>query len=340
MKRILFSKLFFSLFYLSYAQSVSAQNQMDPYQSIESSYSSNSEVYGLMPSSQAPFCSEGGWMFKADFLYWSTDFNSISSIDAIIQPDDTAFDATIQIKHPSQTWDPGVRLTAGWVDSNNWDIQASWTNFYNSTTNHTAPFMLQVATENLNTEGSSKFAFRYNAADLQLGKTMTLSDYIIIRPFIGVQAIWTQISSNLNLTVPPLDGSDGFTAGLRMKKDAWGIGPKIGINSAWGNLNGFSLIANINGSLAYGKQKSKTNLDVDVGSTVDINIHLMGSSHWQLMSTVQFQSGLAYNGQFLNNDFRINALWECNTISHASDILIFDKSINTQGLTLSLEYLY
>lgn len=347
MKKTMFTRFFLSLFYLSCVQSVMAQNQMqccDP----TNNYMPNTEMYCTTPSWNDQCCTapcendQSNWFFDADFLYWSTDFNAISAINAGIQTTETTADATIHIKHAKQKWDPGVRLTAGWSGCDNWDIQTSWTNFYNSTTKRTAPFMLQINEDNLGTEGRSKFSFRYNAADLELGKTLCLSPYLHIRPFIGVHAIWTQINSKLNIIAPPVNGTDlqtdGFTFGLNMKRHSWGVGPKIGINTLWGNYNGFSLVANINGSFVYGKQKANINAEVDITSAVDINIHLLGNSHWQLMSTAQIQSGLSYAGNFCNHEFRINALWECNSINQANNILIFDKSINTQGLTLSLEF--
>lgn len=288
------------------------------------------------------WCEESYWDFKADFLYWSTDFNAISAVDVELETTESTADASIQIKHPEQKWDPGVRLTAGRIFCGNWDIQGSWTYFYNSSTNDRTPFQLQVNMDSLNTSGSSRFVFRYNAADLELGTTLCLRPCLFIRPLIGVHAIWTQIDSNLNLIAPPSTGpdidTDGFTVDINLNNHSWGVGPKIGINTLWGNFRGCSLVANVNGSLVYGQQRSKINAEVDVTSDVDINVHLMEDSHWLLMSTIQMQAGLSYFGCLCNNNFRINALWECNVLNQANNILIFDRSISTQGLTLSLEY--
>lgn len=289
-------------------------------------------------------CGESKWLFQADFLYWTTDFNAISSIDASIQAEDSVADATIQISHPKPKWDPGVRLTAGWIGPEQWDIQASWTNFYNSKTNSTAPFILQVATDNLGTSGNSKFTFRYNAANLEVGNTLALSSFLTIRPFAGIHALWINSDSKLFLVAPPMAGmtlqTDGFTANLNLNKRSWAVGPRLGINTSWGNFNGFSLVGNVSGALVYGKQQAKVNAEVDITSAVDINIHLRGDSRWHSMSTVQMQAGVAYTGNLCNNEFRISALWECNTISQANNVLIFERSISTQGLTLNLEYLF
>lgn len=328
---------FLSLCYLSGSQLLLAQTQVDSCYPIDTCIS-NTEICCDSP------CWQNYWDFQADFLYWSTDFNTLGAIGVELATTDTTADASIQIRHPKQKWDPGVRLTAGYLGCVDWDILGSWTYFYNSTTNHRAPFQLQVNVDNLNTSGRSQFVFRYHAADLELGRTLCLKPYLVIRPLLGIHAISTQVDSKLNVIAPPSSGpdldTDGFDVAINLKKQAWGIGPKIGINTLWGNLRGCSLVGNINGSLVYGEQRAKLNASIDITSDVDINIHLMGDSYWQLMSTIQFQSGVSYHGRLCNHVFGISALWECNVINHANNILIFDRAVCLQGLTLNLEYLF
>lgn len=334
MKKTTFIGFFLSLFCLSWAQPALAHSQ----EAICYPTDNCREFYCMSP------CGQNHWDFAADFLYWSTDFNALSAIGAEIATTETTADASIQIKHPNQQWDPGVRLTAALIDCDNWDITGSWTYFRNASTNHRTPFQLQVNVDNLNTSGSSRFVFTYNAADLELGTTLCLRPCLFARPFIGIHAIWTQIDSRLHLIAPPSTGpdidTDGFTVGINMNNHSWGVGPRIGINTLWGNFRGCSLVANVNGALVYGEQRAKINAEVDITSDVDINIHVTGDSHWQLMSTIQMQGGLSYLSCFCNNSFRINLLWECNVLNQANNILIFDRAISTQGLTLGLDYLF
>lgn len=335
MKKSILTGFFLSLYCMSYSLPLLAQRQMGCFD-VCGTCCSNSEIC-CTPSWRQNF-----WDFKADFLYWSTDFNTISAIGVGLVTTESTADAAIHIRHPGQGWDPGLRLTAGWFNCGNWDVQGGWTYFYNSNTNKSAPFALRVNEDNLNTIGRSKFVFRYNAADIELGTTSCLTSFLRIRPLIGVHAIWTQVDSKLNLLVPLSadPNPDEIAIGINLKNRAWGVGPKIGINTLWGNCNGFSLVANVNGALVYGERDLKINAEVDIASNVDINIHLIGNSNWQLMSTVQMQAGLSYCGCVCNNNFRINALWECNVFNQVHNLLIFERSINTQGLTLSLEYLF
>lgn len=282
-------------------------------------------------------CDQNKWKFGADFLYWTTNFNTVRGLDVSIQNTSTLTEATVNVAHPKQKWDPGVRVTAGWSGCDNLDVLGSWTYFYNSNANHHSPFMLQIDTTTITAAGGAKFVYRYNAADLELGKTLCLSPWLVIRPLIGVHAVWLELDNALNLTISQ-PGTYGLAISLNAK--AWGVGPKLGVNTNWGNYNGFSLVGNVNGSFVYGKHDGKVNAMVDISSPMDVNVHLTGQSHWVLMSTVQLQSGFSYATSFWGNEFRLNALWECNLINQADNVLILERSISTQGLTLGLEFTF
>lgn len=331
MKKTKLTRLVLALFYLSCFQPAVAQSTAYG-RSVTNGGFSNGACCGC----------QNNWDVEADFLYWSTNFHAISGINVGVQTADSAADATIHITHPTQKWDPGVKLAGGWTSCNNWDVQGRWTYFYNCNVSHRTPFELQIDADSFHTQGSSKFVFRYNAADLELGKTLCCGRCFLIRPILGVHAIWTHIKSNLNLTAPATTGTsldtDGFTVGLHLSNKAWGIGPKMGVNTLWGNCKGFSLVGNICGSLVYGEHRVRANAEVDIVSDVDISIHAAGRSYWGMMSTVQIQAGLSYACCFCCKALTIQALWEGNLINQANNVLIFERSISTQGLTLGIEY--
>lgn len=287
---------------------------------------------------------QNNWFFEADLLVWSTNFNTFSGIDVGIQTTDTTADATFFLMHSGRNWDPGVRLTAGWSCNNNWGIQGRWTYFYNSVSNSKAPFDLLVNTDGFHANGGSKFALKYNALDLELENILYLSPCMIIRPLVGIHALWTETQARLNFAVPAQSGTsldtDGFAVMFNPKNSNWAIGPKLGVNSDWGNFKGFSLIGNVFGALVYGQHKAQINAEVDVTSDVDIRIHLVDSAFWELLSVLQFQTGISFSHCLFQCPCRVDLLWEANLINEARNTILFDKSISMQGLTLKMGFAF
>lgn len=318
------------------------------------------------------------WMIAADFLWWSANFNTISAVDADIVTGNNV-QANIHLKRPYTTWDPGVRLTAGYVPGyDHWDAQAAWTFFYNSTESSniplkvdvtdpsksggnvistilgsitnlsSSPFQAAAATATTQdvgfTGGGSKFSFGYNAADLDVGKSYFISRSFFVRPYTGIHAIWTDMDAHYSLT----SGGNVFNSGggevdvhVHIDIDTWGIGPMLGFNTNWGQFKGFSLIGNIAGSLVYGQISDKTTVNLLIApQTIDITFK--DSRYWQLMPTLQIQFGLSYCLYFgqSDNQFRVNAMWESNFLWETGNILVFDKSISMQGLTLSFGFMF
>lgn len=268
----------------------------------------------------APKCdSQGNWDMWADFLWWSANFNTPTNVDTSFSDSET----NIKIKRPGSQWDPGVRVGLGWnTGYDNWDVQGFWTYFYNSAT-----------------QDHSKVSFRYNVADYEMGKAYYVSRHFMIRPFTGIHAIWTSLnyrtSSDINIFSVINSVSTVFSGTTRTELSSWGVGPRMGFNSNWGDYRGFSLLANISGSLLYGKELAKADIDAP-----GVDYDIRDRDHWQLMPTMQLQFGLSYaccfgGGQ---NQFRISAAWESNFIWEAANVLYYDRPISMQGLTVDLRF--
>ncbi|MBS0603833.1 MAG: hypothetical protein JSS60_02215 [Verrucomicrobia bacterium] len=291
----------------------------------------------------APKCdNQRAWNFNADFLYWSTNFNSLSGLEAEVTSSDE-YNATIELERPDAEWDPGVRLALGWnTGYDNWDIQGMWTYFYNSTTGHETPIKIEYLGQDVGFDGGhTKFSFRYNAADFELGKSFYVSRHFFIRPFTGVHAIWTTVRNFLELDSDADDLVGDVDVEGSIRQSAWGVGPRIGVNTNWGDFRGFSLIGNVSGSLVYGKHLGKGSFDVEVDET-EVDVNIRGEEYWQLMPTMQLQMGLSYGCCFGKdkNQFRVNAMWEANFISEAANGPGTDKAISMQGLTLDFGFIF
>lgn len=307
-----------------------------------------------------PKCdNQGSWDLWADFLWWSSNLNNITGFDVDETATTTDIDINVHLKRPGSHWDPGVRVGAGWnTGYDNWDIQGYWTWFYNSSKKGESPASFEVnEIESLFDEGHAKARLRYNAADFEIGKAYYVSRHFFIRPFTGIHAIWTSLhtsfdyESDLTATVnfpfvstglinEPLSAtsSGAADADVKLSIETWGVGPRIGFNSNWGDFRGFSLAGNISASLLYGKLLGKAKLDID--SANDIDVHVRDHEYWQVMPTLQMFWGVSYaccfgKGQ---NQFRVSTGWESNFIWEAANFFLYDKPISMQGLTVDLRF--
>jgi hypothetical protein len=309
----------------------------------------------------APKCdNQGNWDFWADFLWWSSNLNSLTGFEAEVNATTTDEDVSLHFKRPGSHWDPGVRVGAGWnTGYDNWDVQGYWTYFYNSSKKGENPASFEFnEVQEIYHEGSAKLRLRYNAADFEIGKAYYVSRHFFIRPFTGLHAIWTSLDNSFDFesessaspTLPiitngligaaalSLDSSGETDADLSQTIEAWGVGPRIGVNTNWGDFRGFSLLGNISGALVYGKLLGKAKIDID--SLVDIDVHIRDHEYWQVMPTMQIQWGLSYSCCFGQgqNQFRMSAAWESNFIWEAGNQFFNDKPISMQGLTVDLRF--
>ena len=299
----------------------------------------------------APKCDTQGYMdVWADFLWWSANFGigpGTSTELTGLTPGllNTATDVDLEIKRPGSKWDPGVRVGLGWnTGYDNWDVQGYWTYFYNSRHRHEDALEVEIDDEvgvGL-TEGRAKLRMRYNAADAELGKAYYVSRHFYIRPFTGIHAIWLSQDDDESL----LSEGDylGVTAGTREVAfhsdiDCWGIGPRIGFNSNWGNFRGLSLLANVSGSLMYGYSIYKSKWEFETAGS-EVVVRLRDNDHSQMIPTLQTQWGIAYGFCFGKgyNQFRISAAWESNFLWETSNFLQNHRPISMQGLTVDLRF--
>jgi hypothetical protein len=301
----------------------------------------------------APKCDEQGVVdVWADFLWWTTNFNmppGLATELATIVPNlnNTTNDLRIKIDRPDNRWDPGVRVGIGWnTGYDNWDVQGYWTFFYNSKTKHHTPLDLDVVGQPTSgiELGKVKQRFRYNAADVELGKAYYVSSHFYIRPFTGIHAIWTsqvddeRYNSNGTFLNNAFNGTKEYE--FRSDMGSWGVGPRIGFNSNWGNFRGLSLMGNISGSLVYGQFQFKQKMEVEPSTTTEYTINLRDKQYWQLMPTMQILMGLSYSCCFGNGQyqFRASAGWETNFIWQASNFWYVERPISMQGLTAEIRF--
>lgn len=308
---------------------------------------------GICSSLHAQCVTIGG-----EYLYWN-----------ILQPNmpyATLVDDITTFAHPKsilqkQEWASGFRLTAGIDLPCRFDVSASWTrfhtDFHGSTSQPTIvasqliePFndALIIGGDGIGGTASSKWNLRFDMYDLNFGCLTFDSCLFAIHPKIGVKGgkiRQNQIVQYNNFFDTATDLSLDST--IELKNNLWGVGPKIGLDSAYKLGCGFSFVGDFSLALLYGNlSTSVTSVINEIGGAyidssfkehnhlLQPNIQLFLGLNWDSAICKNFPVtiGVGYEVQYFWNTWHIRNSRRQDWISQ--DVGFSDLMFN--GLTIKL----
>jgi hypothetical protein len=117
----------------------------------------------------------------------------------------------------------------------------------------------------------AKWTLTLNSIDLDIGRTFWVRECFTFRPYAGIRGAWTRTQfETKSLYINTVSGSSGATA-LQTATDLtainrftdhfWGVGMHVGIEPTWIFCCNWSLFADFNAALIYGKARSKKRED-------------------------------------------------------------------------------
>lgn len=184
--------------------------------------------------------------FFIDALYWHTG----ETVDwAFTLTQGQNFEKS-SFKTFSFDWDPGFRIGLGYnMKHDQWDTQASYTWFQSKAKDHTngsvTPAFLAARLSLLEpfSTGKARLNIHYNMFDWDLGKNFLPSEFLSLRPSIGLKGGWITQSIHSKWTIPNLLGFFLFTASENLKQSFRGGGPKAAVTGqfCFGNIRKHSL---------------------------------------------------------------------------------------------------
>lgn len=233
-----------------------------------------------------PCCSPCGscndWSFTAEALIFKAcedGLNFGTHTEVFTDSNDQDFiDSRVKNIHPD--WHVGFRLGIGYsLPCDCWGMELNWTHFQshaNSTFSSpfneqdvSVPGPLQFFTPaygytDLNTQAAdaitstkSSWKLHLDLIDLELGRSICLSECLTIRPHIGVRAAWINQSFNIqNFADAP--SLSGVIQDVHLTNDYEGVGLRGGLDTQWNLGCGLSLYGEAAASVLYGNFNLKS----------------------------------------------------------------------------------
>lgn len=281
-----------------------------------------------------------------DPLYWrateNVDFYHSSNLDAT--------NLVIGFKTITYDFAPGFRVGAAY--EGNFDTKLYYTKFYtrakdsasgNLTTEYLGGRLAQTTPTSFYKTGQADFRINFNMIDWNVGKHFDVSNTLMLRPLVGLEAgvINQTFNTNFQGQYTPSTGitNNNFALTENITNNFFGIGPKIGIESklVFFQKNDFvySLVANFETSYLWGSWNIRDIQQNNSSGTVIVNVanRDVGSLGLQGM----MGAGLNYK------NFSMKLAYELSDWTNQCQF--FDDETGTkntdlylQGLTLSFSY--
>lgn len=173
---------------------------------------------------------------------------------------------------------------------------------------------------------SAKWKSHLSYLDLDLAYGFTVCECLEIKPHIGFRGLWMHQSIDI-------EGSGDIELQAQAKGRLKGFGLEGGLLGAL-NLNcGFSIVAQLGGSLVYSKNKSPEYMRV-LGADLNAKIKTKDTTYSSIASVDSFV-GLVYVGCLCDTFFDIQLGWEHHVFMNVNQLSTSNEgNLFMQGLTL------
>ncbi len=325
------------------------------------------------------------WQAREDNLAISVS-SSYSQANGVsgspIIPPTPAFPEKGKAKYPDFKWRPGFKVGLGYdFCHDGWDLFAEYT-WLRSNDNQGSQHLLSTftsgslatlsqrlldpywlenqsiigvavtgTTDFIPTDTSAKWQLHLNVVDLELGRNFYVSPRLMLRPYVGLKGTWDKqkwIFSEFDNNPASANPGTPMERALTEKMSIWGIGPRIGLDTAWHICRSFSFLGDIAVTALW------EHFSVDAfatGFNSSSPLHLIPDSaiifnfersFFTLNPVLEMMLGLRYETWFTCNTyhFAVDAGWEFqvwldqNQFSRRVSLEATGGNLILQGLTL------
>lgn len=198
-------------------------------------------------------------------------------------------------------------------------------------------------------ESKSSLSITYDLLGLELGRDFYVSQYLSVRPFVGLLSSWMWLENKISYSGG--DVLDVNSVYVEDKSNWWGIGPQFGLNSEFGLGGGFSIFADTKGALTYGRFRVYHTEDYSGTTAPEAEIKAYGH---RIIPYVQAVLGVSYEfttdnnkNYFLlragyNTQYFFGANQMLRPVSGSSQEYFYreNNNLQTQGLILDASWAF
>lgn len=323
---------------------------------------SEKNINGHWQGKVAPASVERGPFFSVDFLYWQAkedglEYAQKDTFDSRGNP----FLVNSKIQDLDFHWKPGVKLAFGYIfPRDQWDLSLSWTYLHSKAHNSTStsdpaleatnlrPSWLPVLLGSISDHASAHWRMNYNVLDLGIGRHFFIGKRLSFRPHADLKAIWIYQNYDVNYH----GGFQFIDVGvfstlfkntkMSAKNDFAAVGIALGADTEWHLSQGWSLLANVSGTLAYGQFKVKERFDggflTPSGGEIIINdeVAKVKNTFWRLRPSFETELGLQWQTFYHREKYRVALAATYNFVYWASQNELMNSIVSRDSVPLGL----
>ncbi|MCB1066607.1 MAG: autotransporter outer membrane beta-barrel domain-containing protein [Simkania sp.] len=333
-------------------------------------------TYREITPNAGPRVAHGADVFiTADFIWWKATQDGLTyAITGVLGNNSgqlvnvpPGITSKGSVKDPDFGWEPGFKVGLGLnLSHDGWDIFAQYTWYQSdqssSTNSPGITNLIPAAVPTLIALGElhrkADWNLHFNVIDLELGRNFFVSQFLTLRPHAGFKGTWQNQDFDIHnhpengfvLTNPlnpaqPIQLPAGSNYKSSQDHDLWGLGVRLGLDTAWYFVKDWSIFAKIAWTAMW------THYDVDRKDTLNTgdpnsNITLVDTdlNNYRVRFVGELELGLRWEIWFYDDNyhFAIQAGWEEQVwINYGSFIRVYNdvqSDLSLHGLNLKLRF--
>ncbi|QVL56860.1 MAG: MOMP family protein [Simkaniaceae bacterium] len=294
---------------------------------------------------------------EADFIYWEVKEDGLEYISSGYGMLDNPVTSRGKIYFPDFKKSPGFRVGVGLnLAHDGWDVFLRYTWLYSRAKDSQEGSFSPIWTHSPNpllsevTHASVDWKIHLDVLDLEWGRNFYISRFLTLRPYFGLKGYWSdQNYVNQNQGILFIDNQT-MNRGSQLTKydqDAWGIGIRFGINTAWYLVRNWSVFANV----AFANEWSRFDLKRrDIGTNLDQGVEALlvhtRLKDYYMVPIIELATGVRWEMWFNDDSYHalIQAGWEeqvwfdMNRMAGVFDDTSGRGYLQLQGLTFKFRF--
>ena len=294
----------------------------------------------------------------ANFIWWNAKQEGLKFATSAVPASSHATKGVIE--EIKGSWEPGFKVGLGLnLSHDGWDLytQYTWLNAnrdqsISAGSNVIGSTFQILASDATITKASGTWDLHFNVIDLELGRNFYLSQFLTMRPFVGVKGTWQDQNTQIQY-----DGS-GFHSGastissgpytIKNQDKSWGLGARAGLNFAYYMGKNWSVFGNLAWTTLWADYEKLQRHDVLKDRETNTNtVDVLGENtrDYAVRYVAESELGMRWETWFCDDSyhFSVQAGWEQQSWLNWSQIVPVSVNegyhdLSLQGLNLKFRF--